>query len=199
MITRRALIAGTAAALAAGPAAIVEAAGPDPLPAFVAAWERHWREATALEDIRWRTAEEFREMGHDDTCAWVIGAKAWKTAAEIEAHYAPMIAAGLGMAEQSRDRYIVALEKKLEERERRGLDEVDERADAAWAAVDALQARILATPATSLEGLAAKARHALLGMLWPDFDPDDPRDYPPEARVLASIVEDAQRMARSVE
>lgn len=196
MRTRRNLLVG-GAALFVGAALTVPAAAndDDQLPALLKQWEAMWHEATRLEEIRRMAAEEMEAAGLDNHMGCIMFKdQVWNTAADIEAYYAPQIANGAFFAERARDRYKALLQAKQEARGRWNLDELEPQASAAWYASDEAGEEIIVTPATTPAGIVAKARFALLNILWPDHVDTQPDDWPPEARALASLIENAEKM-----
>jgi hypothetical protein len=109
---------------------------------------------------------------------------------EIEAYYAPAIAAHGKTFVAVRDGYIARLESLRKARAKLGLDRLQDEVDALHDTVAEIETQLDEAPVTSLDDLVEKLRHILLTLRI--CDPENER-Y--EAEQLVAAIEAARRLA----
>lgn len=200
--TRRAFLVGATVAAASVTAIATTAAPgePEPIIALVAEWEPLYRAATKASANLKAAGAEMQRRGFSDYYEMILfgPSTVWESVAEIEAYYAPMIAMRAAMATETRDRYIAKFRVKMAAREELGVAAIEEASHEAWACAEEIEDRILTAPASTLAGIAAKARYALLNMIVKDGEDELPGNWPPQAVALGSALDVLERMAPPV-
>jgi hypothetical protein len=173
----------------------------EPIIGLVAKWEPLYREAVRVELILLKAVEEIEAMGFEHHYPWIcFGPKVtFRTFAEIEAYYAPIIEQKTYMAKEFRNKYIFLLSQKLAARERLKLDELEAAAEDAWANAYAVEGKMEGLKATTPAGLAAKARFAMVNCFGVDgglFEAENEEDHHPAAiTMLRSLIADLDQMS----